>query len=69
MIIDARNVNLGITPKNYNNQAPANMTKEDSKRLTGLLDEGVDAYFNIKNVPVKSEAAAAKTDSLDTTGT
>ena len=68
MIIDARNVNLGITPKNYNNQAPASMTKEDSKRITGLLDEGVDAYFNIKNVPVKSEAASAKTDSLDTSG-
>ncbi len=60
MIIDARNVNLSLTPQHKENET-GNFTSTDAKRLVAMLDEGVDAYTNIKNVPTAA-ATAAKTD-------
>ncbi|MDE6724851.1 MAG: hypothetical protein K2J79_04525, partial [Ruminiclostridium sp.] len=67
MIINASRTNLSITPQHRENQPTANFTSDDSKRLTGLLDEGLDAYTNIKNVPKSSDNAVPRTDTYIST--
>lgn len=66
MIINAGTTNLSITPQHRENQPSANMTADDAKRLVGLLDEGLDAYTNIKNVPTASNSVS-KTDTFTNT--
>lgn len=67
MIINASSTNLSITPQHRENQPAANFTSADSKRLTGLLDEGLDVYTNIKNVPKSSDNTVPRTDTYTST--
>lgn len=66
MIINAGTTNLSITPQHRENQPSANMTSDDAKRLVWLLDEGLDVYTNIKNVPTAS-SSVSKTDTFTNT--
>ena len=67
MIINAGTTNLYITPQHRESQPAANFTSDDSKRLAGLLDEGLDAYTNIKNVPKSADNTVPKTDTFTST--